>query len=68
VSYKIHSERVNVIGCQCSNIPTNLKIIRVGDSEVDLLDLKRNLSCLPVLIIRLALKWQKGCFFTIEAS
>lgn len=41
MSDKIHSEKVNVMGCQCSNIPANLKIIRVGDSEVGLLDLKK---------------------------
>lgn len=41
MSDEIHIEKVNVMGCQCSNIPTNLKIIRVGDSEVGLLDLKK---------------------------
>ncbi|MBS3820097.1 hypothetical protein KGY73_11435 [bacterium] len=29
--------------CQCSNIPSNLKIIRVGDSEVGLFDLRKTL-------------------------
>lgn len=32
------------MGCQCSNIPANLKIIRVGDSEVGLFDLRKTLS------------------------
>jgi len=32
------------MGCQCSNIPSNLKIIQVGDSEVGLFDLRKTLK------------------------
>jgi hypothetical protein len=29
------------LGCQCSNIPSNIKIIKVGDSEVGIVDLMK---------------------------
>ena len=27
------------MGCQCSNVPANVRIIRVGESEVDIIDM-----------------------------
>jgi len=29
------------MGCQCSNIPQNLKIIKVGDGEVGIFELRK---------------------------
>jgi len=37
------------MGCQCSNLPSNLKIIRVSDSEVGLFDLRETLRAVYLL-------------------
>lgn len=37
------------MGCRCSNIPPNLTIIQVGESEVGLLDLKKTLRAVALL-------------------
>lgn len=29
------------MGCQCSNVPANVRIIRVGESEVGIIDLEK---------------------------
>jgi hypothetical protein len=37
------------MGCQCSNIPPDLMIIQVGESEVGLLDLRKRLRAVYLL-------------------